>query len=154
MWEQTQLIIQTIQLAVVLAILVLHSITFAEYFRLKRRTTRVISLLRTKMDCDDLIDQLLDEDAGVPAGAVPAARNTTPLPQLLPQRQEQKYIGNRLTLAQIDEMGDDEISKHYSRYEARLGASMTKTLGASVCPSSGRSSAHSAGEPRNARGRP
>ena len=145
MWEQTQLIIQTIQLAAVLAILVLRlSITFAEYFRLKRRTTRVISLLRTKMDCDDLIDQLL-EDA--PAGAVPAATNTTPLPQPLPQRQEQKrtrlaaivaggtaqkYIGNRLTLAQIDEMGDDEISKHYGRYEARLGASMTRTLGASA----------------------
>ena len=70
MWEQTQLIIQTIQLAAVLAILVLSSITFAEYFRLKRRTTRVISLLRTKMDCDDLIDQLL-EDA--PASATPAA---------------------------------------------------------------------------------
>ena len=136
MWEQTQLIIQTIQLAVVLAILVLHYFTFADYFRLKRRTTRVISLLRTKMDCDDLIDQLLEEDAGIPAGAVPAATNTMPLPQLLPQRQEQKrtrlaaivaggtaqkYIGNRLTLAQIDEMGDDEISKHYSRYEARLG---------------------------------
>ena len=84
MWEQTQLIIQTIQLAVVLAILVLRSITFAEYFRLKRRTARVISLLRTKMDCDDLIDQLLEEDA--PAGAVPAATNTTPLPQLLSQR--------------------------------------------------------------------
>ena len=29
-------------------------------------------------------------------------------------------------------MGDDEISKHYSRYEARLGASMTKTLWASA----------------------
>ena len=96
------------------------------------------------MDCDDLIDQLL-EDA--PASVVPAATNTTPLPQPLPQRQEQKmirlaaivaggtaqkYIGNRLTLAQIDEMGDDEIFKHYGRYEARLGASMTKTLGASA----------------------
>ena len=86
MWEQTQLIIQTIQLAAVLAIFVLHSITFAEYFILKRGTTRVISLLRTKMDCDDLIDQLLEKDAGVPAGAAPAATNTTPLPQ----RQEQK----------------------------------------------------------------
>ena len=81
MWEQTQLIIQTIQLAAVLAIFVLHSITFAEYFRLKRRTTRVISLLRTKMDCDDLIDQLLEEDEGDrPAKSVPAAPNTTPLP--------------------------------------------------------------------------
>ena len=86
MWEQTQLIKQTIQLAAVLAILVLRSITFAEYFRLKRRTTRVISLLRTKMDCDDLIDQLLE---GAPASAAPAATNTTPLPQPLPQRQEQ-----------------------------------------------------------------
>ena len=73
----------TVQLAAVLAILVLSSITFAEYFRLKRGTTRVISLLRTKMDCDDLIDQLL-EDA--PASAAPEATNITPLPQ----RQEQK----------------------------------------------------------------
>ena len=105
MWEQTQLIIQTIQLAAVLAIFVLHSITFAEYFRLKCGTTRVISLLRTKMDCDDLIDQLLEEDAGVPAGAAPAATNTTPLPQRQEQKRTrlaaivaggtaQKYIGN------------------------------------------------------------
>ena len=29
-------------------------------------------------------------------------------------------------------MTDDEVSKHYGRYEARLGASMTKTLGSSA----------------------
>ena len=130
----------TVQLAAVLAILVLSSITFAEYFRLKRGTTRVISLLRTKMDCDDLIDQLL-EDAPASArpggdkynAAAPEARTKKdPTGGNRGRRHGPKYIGNRLTLAQIDEMGDDEISKHYGRYEARLGASMTKTLGASA----------------------
>ena len=61
------------------------------------------------------------------------------------------YKETDLTLAQIDEMGDDEISKHYGRYEARLGASMTKTLGASALQMyalvAGNLPAHSAGEP-------
>lgn len=29
-------------------------------------------------------------------------------------------------------MGNDEVNKHYARYEARLGVSMTKTLGPAV----------------------
>ena len=43
-----------------------------------------------------------------------------------------KYLGKQPTLAQIDEMADVEIQKYYTRYEARLGASMTKTLGNSA----------------------
>ena len=55
MWELTQLIVQTVTLTAVLVI-------FVEYVTLRRRTTHATSLLRIaarKMECDDLIDQLL-----------------------------------------------------------------------------------------------
>ena len=154
MWEQTQLAIQIIQLAVFLVmILYVYNIN-VEYVRLKRIITHAISKLKLsltkKMDCDALIDQLLEEDTTTKTNT---PCETTPLPKtqvtdlvdknLQEQKRTrlaaivaggtaQKYIGNRLTLAQLDVMSDDEISKHYSRYEARLGASMTKTLGASA----------------------
>ena len=40
-----------------------------------------------------------------------------------------QYIGKDLQLSDINTMPPEEINKLYCRYEARLGASMTKTLG-------------------------
>ena len=40
-----------------------------------------------------------------------------------------QYLGRELQLSDIDKMSTEEINKLYCRYEARLGASMTKTLG-------------------------
>ena len=40
-----------------------------------------------------------------------------------------QYLGRELQLSDIDKMPSEEINKLYCRYEARLGASMTKTLG-------------------------
>ena len=40
-----------------------------------------------------------------------------------------QYLGKDIQLTNIDSMPPDEINKLYCRYEARLGASMTKTLG-------------------------
>ena len=40
-----------------------------------------------------------------------------------------QYLGRDLQLTDIDSMSSEEINKLYCRYEARLGASMTKTLG-------------------------
>ena len=40
-----------------------------------------------------------------------------------------QYLGRELQLSDIDEMTPQEVDKLYCRYEARLGASMTKTLG-------------------------
>ena len=37
--------------------------------------------------------------------------------------------GKALTASHIEELGDSEIERLYARYEARLGAAMTKTLG-------------------------
>ena len=40
-----------------------------------------------------------------------------------------QYLGRELQLSDIDEMAPQEVDKLYCRYEARLCASMTKTLG-------------------------
>ena len=40
-----------------------------------------------------------------------------------------QYLGHELQLSDIDKMNPQEVDKLYCRYEARLGASMTKTLG-------------------------
>jgi len=40
-----------------------------------------------------------------------------------------KYLGKELLLSDIDTMASEQINKLYCKYEARLGASMTKTLG-------------------------
>ena len=40
-----------------------------------------------------------------------------------------QYLGKDLQMSDIDTMTSEQINKLYCRYEARLGASMTKTLG-------------------------
>ena len=40
-----------------------------------------------------------------------------------------QYLGREFQLSDIDDMSAEQINKLYCRYEARLGASMTKTLG-------------------------
>ena len=40
-----------------------------------------------------------------------------------------QYLGRELQLSDIDKMTPQEVDKLYCRFEARLGASMTKTLG-------------------------
>ena len=129
MWE-------LVLLAAVLVSLVLNVYIFVEY----KKFRRLVAAINRKMDCDEVIDQLLslDDDAATATGSAPAAAT---------ERQEQqrdclaaiaagssakKYLGKQLTLTQVDKMTDDEVSKHYGRYKARLGASMTKTLGSSA----------------------
>ena len=48
---------------------------------------------------------------------------------LLPGGGSRQYLGRELQLSDIDKMTPQELDKLYCRYEARLGASMTKTLG-------------------------
>ena len=41
-------------------------------------------------------------------------------------------LGKALTTSHIEELDDSEIERLYARYEARLGAAMTKTLGSAA----------------------
>jgi len=95
------------------------------------------------MNCDELIDQLIaseeQQDASVVSSTGPSlpeqpaadlsARKRERLAALAAGGQAKQYLGRALTTDQIDAMGDDETEKLYARYEARLGAAMTKTLG-------------------------
>ena len=104
------------------------------------------------MDCDELIDKLMsvadqqDAGAGLPDRAPPAAA-----PAAMPEEEErvqkrrerlaaiaaggqaEQYElvvrGRTFTADQIDALDNTEIEKLYARYEASLGAAMTKTLG-------------------------
>ena len=109
-----------------------------EYIRLRRQIRKLI-LLYTKpprMQMDDLIDGLLAEETAA-AGA--AVGPTQPGPTSAAQReklatiaaggQARQYLGKAWSVEEIDALGDDEVEKLYARYEARLGAAMTKTLG-------------------------
>ena len=40
-----------------------------------------------------------------------------------------QYLGKALSVHMVDSMGEEEVERLYSRYEGRLGAAMTKTLG-------------------------
>ena len=110
-----------------------------EYVRARRQIRKIISLLYTKpprMQMDDLIDGLLAEET---AAGVAAVGPTQPGPTSAAQRerlatiaaggQARQYLGKAWTVEEIDALGDDEVGKLYARYEARLWAAMTKTLG-------------------------
>ena len=43
-----------------------------------------------------------------------------------------QYLGKEIQVSDLEKMDDHQVSKLYCRYEARLGASMTKTLGNSL----------------------
>ena len=46
--------------------------------------------------------------------------------------QAKQYLGKAFTVDQIDALDDAKIVKLYARYEARLRAAMTKTLGSAA----------------------
>ena len=88
---------------------------------------------------DDLLDGLLANETEVQAPAVPSVPAVPQPTTVAEQRdklaiiaaggQARKYLGKSLSLEEIDNMDDDEVRKSYTRYEARLGVCMTKTLG-------------------------
>jgi hypothetical protein len=56
-------------------------------------------------------------------------KNRERLAAIIAGGNSRKYLGKELSLSDIDSMNAEEIKKLYCKYEARLGACMTKTLG-------------------------
>ena len=107
------------------------------------------------MDCDELIDELLSAKSAndrAPLACSRASAGTAATPDVQGQEvcaealrkhrerlaalvgggQAKQYLGKAFTVDQIDALDDAEIVKLYARYEARLGAAMTKTLGSAA----------------------
>ncbi len=132
--EALLLVLQLVNLGL-LAWVVVH------YIRVRRR----LWILARKMNVDELIDGLLDEpstekgvdeveETGPPPTSPPVSdKRRDRLAALVAGGQAQQYgllvRGKALTTEQITAASDEDISKWYGRYQALLGAQMTKTLG-------------------------
>ena len=112
-----------------------------QYIKARREIGKLSTLLHTKnfeKKMDDLLDGLLANEAGLqaPAASAPAVPQTTAVAEqreklaiIAAGGQAGKYLGKSLSVEEIDNMDDDEVRKLHTRYEARLGVCMTKTLG-------------------------
>ena len=123
-----------------------HVVTACLYFR---RVRRLAIAITEKMDCDELIDGLLsaqgtgDEAPSEKPVAMTYLQNQEESDRVQKQRERLASVapggqagryglivhGKSLTASHIEELDDSEIERLYARYEARLGAAMTKTLG-------------------------
>jgi hypothetical protein len=119
------------------------------YIRLKSRVVNTLTSIRVKMNCDELIDQLLEQKLQPTVCSKSEDRvKTVPesvdkisactekrerLAALAAGGQIKQYLGRSLTVDQVDDLPEDVVEKLYVRYEARLGAAMTKTLGTAFC---------------------
>ena len=129
-----------------------------EYIRLRHQLWNIKRRIVT-MDFDKIIDDLLDADSGAVAKHDTTSRQyqrrTGPetttrsvsvrgeatdtnnhhrerLAALCAGGRARQYLGKALSVDQVDNMEEEEVEKLYGRYEARLGAAMTKTLGAAA----------------------
>lgn len=84
-----------------------------------------------KMNAEDLLQGIL-QDTTQDVAAPQALQQDTKkerLSAIVAGGGSRQYLGRELQLSDIDGMTPQEVDKLYCRYEARLGASMTKTLG-------------------------
>ena len=123
-----------------------------EYIRLGRQV-RSIRHCILNMELDDIIDGLLEVDTAGSASRTAATKSVARsasvaaegdtkylavtqhrerLAALVAGGRARQYLGKALSGDQVDSMDDEEVEQLYGRYEARLGASMTKTLGAAA----------------------
>ena len=144
---------QTLCVSLSLATLMILLWAAREYIRARRQIQHLLcTLLCTtgtkppSMQMDDLIDELLADDTtrAVDGDASSASSSATKQPEpadsastaqrerlatIAAGGQARQYLGKAWTVEEIDSLGEDEVGKLYARYEARLGAAMTKTLG-------------------------
>ena len=83
------------------------------------------------MNVEELLDNI-QNDAQPDSQDAPQPDKRERLSAIVTGGGSKQYLGRELQLSDIDEMSAESINKLYCRYEARLGASMTKTLGNSV----------------------
>ena len=92
------------------------------YFKLTNIIRNIMS------NCEELLEGL-----ALPAGDTNDDHQTEykreRLAVLVLNGQAKQYLGKNVSAEEIDNMDSQEINRLYTRYEARLGSCMTKTLG-------------------------
>jgi len=123
-----------------LAILCILAYGVRDYIRLKHLVRRLI------MDCNELLLQVMEEERPADTASPPTApipietvssrdinHKRTRLAALAAGGQAKlTFKGHLVNTERVDTMTDTEVEEVYARYEARLGAMMTKSLDASL----------------------
>ena len=99
-------------------------LVFYNYFNFKKIMINLI-----KMNAEELLDisQAIPQDTTSREALQDTKRER--LSAIIVGGGSHHYFGRDVQLTDLDKMTPQEIDKLYCRYEARLGASMTKTLG-------------------------
>lgn len=127
---------------VMVVFLQLHTVGFMIYgIHLYVKARRMFRIIARKMECDDLLDQLLN-DTPIPSKPEAACEQTTANNDSTKRTRltaltagglaKISWKGSPLSTDRVDKMTDDEVAQAYARYEAHLGAAMTKSLGGSL----------------------
>ena len=140
-------------------IVLLQTVTFCGvaylicyYIKLKHAVNILLRKL-TGIDCDEILAALQADDAGLARGTPMASASPEPahVVSVTPEKLQRMrarlaalacggqaraalgvtFKGRPLTSERVDAMEDTEIEELHARYEARLGAAMSKSLGSS-----------------------
>jgi len=107
------------------AVLSIAGYVVFEYIRIKNKLLQMFSL---KMNAEELLSKS-EQDQGSEQGNNGEETKRERLLAIVAGGGSKQYLGKDLQMSAIDEMSSEQINKLYTRYEARLGSSMTKTLG-------------------------
>ena len=106
------------------------------YLKIKKKFNHIIFLskkVKLKMDAEEFLkNENNTRDQNNDQNQVLSDQNETKrerLSAIIAGGGSKQYLGKDLQMSDIDKMTPEQINKLYCRYEARLGASMTKTLG-------------------------
>ena len=133
--------IELVLLALALSqVVILCGVIYMVYccIKLKHALSLFKRRLRHKlnMDCEALLENLLAEqpvaEQTSAAHAPDVSRKRARLAALACGGQGMSFKGRPMTSERIDTMEDPEIEELHARYEARLGALMSKSLGSSL----------------------
>lgn len=103
------------------AILSIVGYAMFNYFKIKNIFRKI------KMNAEELLQDIECENTYTENNEQETKRER--LSAIVAGGGSKQYLGRDLQLSDIDTMTAEQINKLYCRYEARLGASMTKTLG-------------------------
>jgi len=130
-----QLVVTTIALSV-------FSYGIWQYIKVRHHIHMFVSIFAKKsMECDELLTQLLEDggslrtvgaETAVGTAGTAITKQRARLAALVSGGQKMMFKGQTVTPERIDAMEDAEIEELHARYEARLGAAMSKSLGSSL----------------------
>ena len=129
MFSECLLILNTLMLLGIIGSIIFFSIKVSKYFK------HIQTLYYTIMDSEELLlleNTIKDEDESPITDPVKLDKRKERLAAIILGGQSTKYLGKNVSPQDLDSMSPQDLDRLYTRYESRLGASMTATLGQSA----------------------